>query len=336
MSHSSAPPLFGVTDSTGQNLSPLAYPNPQTPFSTLLNCLRSPEDPSPHTFLPGAIGSGLTGSVYAQQNGSSLPLSRTTPPNLDPAQFIWAVSSQLPQVEESSPYEEKPSSISTGPSPLGEAGTLRKGKAKETTADGGKLVKITWWRPHGATAIAPGLKKITLKVRVTDSAAAFKTSSPRAALSELDAAPQQIIDPSGMPSPPIMRHLLEVFFVHFGSQFPCLNKLELDNQVDAGTGSAFLFNAIAAIAARCVLSRAQITQERVPDVNSGSLRTRPLLSRIFSPTHMVIYSTIGRRCCLDRCWVCHLVRRSLPLSCSATSASPMVRLHFAVPRTGAG
>lgn len=53
-----------------------------------------------------------------------------------------------------------------------------------------------------------------------------------------------------MPTPPIMRHLLEVFFVHFGSQFPFLNQAELDEQVEAGTGSAFLFNAIAAIAAR--------------------------------------------------------------------------------------
>lgn len=97
-----------------------------------------------------------------------------------------------------------------------------------------------------------GLKKITLKVRVTDSAAAFKTSSPHAAFSELDQIAQQVIDPNGMPSPPIMRHLLDVFFVHFGSQFPFLNKVEIDEAVETGTGSAFLLNAIAAVAARSI------------------------------------------------------------------------------------
>lgn len=72
---------------------------------------------------------------------------------MDPAQFIWAVSSQLPQVEESSPYEEKGSTNSTGPSPnMGDMGTTRKGKGKDTAADGSKLVKITWWRPHGAVS----------------------------------------------------------------------------------------------------------------------------------------------------------------------------------------
>jgi hypothetical protein len=49
-----------------------------------------------------------------------------------------------------------------------------------------------------------------------------------------------------------MRHLLDIFFIHFGCQFPFLDKSELENQVDSGTGSAFLFNAIAGISARFV------------------------------------------------------------------------------------
>jgi len=52
-----------------------------------------------------------------------------------------------------------------------------------------------------------------------------------------------------------MRHLLDVFFIHFGCQFPFLDQAELEAQVDAGTGSAFLFNAIAGIAARSALFR---------------------------------------------------------------------------------
>jgi hypothetical protein len=49
-----------------------------------------------------------------------------------------------------------------------------------------------------------------------------------------------------------MHHLLDVFFIHFGCQFPFLDHTELEAQVDAGTGSAFLFNTIAGIAARSV------------------------------------------------------------------------------------
>lgn len=135
---------------------PQTYPNAQTPFSTLLSALRSPEDPNRGSFLPGAIGNAVSGTVYSHPNGATMgnmAMSQLTPTNLDPAQFIWAVSSQLPTVEESSPYEERGSSISTGPSPnVGENGMIRKGKGRDIGADGGKLVKITWWRPHGAVS----------------------------------------------------------------------------------------------------------------------------------------------------------------------------------------
>lgn len=63
----------------------------------------------------------------------------------------------------------------------------------------------------------------------------------------------QIIGPTGLPNPTIMRHLLDTFFIHFGCQFPFLDQVELESQVDAGTGSAFLLNAIAGISARSVL-----------------------------------------------------------------------------------
>jgi hypothetical protein len=53
-----------------------------------------------------------------------------------------------------------------------------------------------------------------------------------------------------MPTTPIMRHLLDVFLVHFGSQFPFLDRQSLEAKIDARTGSVFLMNCIAAIAAR--------------------------------------------------------------------------------------
>jgi hypothetical protein len=95
-----------------------------------------------------------------------------------------------------------------------------------------------------------GLKKITLKVRVAESPSLWKSPTSQSASDRNN--PQQVIGPTGLPNPTIMRHLLDVFFIHFGCQFPFLDQTELESQVDAGTGSAFLFNAIAGIAARSV------------------------------------------------------------------------------------
>jgi hypothetical protein len=50
---------------------------------------------------------------------------------VDPAQFVWAVSSRLPTVEDASPADG-----STGPSPRREPE---------------RLVKVSWWRPHGVS-----------------------------------------------------------------------------------------------------------------------------------------------------------------------------------------
>ena len=82
------------------------------------------------------------------------------PSSVDPAQFIWAVSSRLPTVEESSPNDEQRSSVS-GPSPkIGDPngnGAKRSNRPfRKTTSPQEKIVKVTWWRPHGQTAIAPG------------------------------------------------------------------------------------------------------------------------------------------------------------------------------------
>jgi hypothetical protein len=68
--------------------------------------------------------------------------------SMDPAQFIWAVSSRLPTVEESSPFDF--ASAGSGPSPKVPSG------GKKLKGEEGKIVKVTWWRPHGQTAIAPG------------------------------------------------------------------------------------------------------------------------------------------------------------------------------------
>lgn len=133
-------------------------------FQVLFNTLHPPED---HSFIPGAMGGKIPGFVYGQsQPGPSSSSVQntlggiTSAPNFGPAQFIWAVSNQLPQIEDSSPYDERTGTFSggSGPSPhLGELTSRHgngKGKEKEIDGEGSKLVKITWWRPHGAVRVS--------------------------------------------------------------------------------------------------------------------------------------------------------------------------------------
>jgi len=136
-------------------------------FQVLFNTLHPPED---HSFIPGAMGGKIPGFVYGQsQPGPSSSSVQDTSidalggiipaPNFDPAQFIWAVSNQLPQIEDSSPYDERTGTFSGGSGPSPHLGDLTsrhgngKGKEKEIDGEGSKLVKITWWRPHGAVRL---------------------------------------------------------------------------------------------------------------------------------------------------------------------------------------
>jgi hypothetical protein len=177
-------------------------------FQVLFNTLHPPED---HTFVPGAIGGKIPGFVYGQAGSSNADLVEPIPYDFDPAQFISALSSQLPQVEDESPFDERIGTVSgvSGPTPgIGEQVT-RKGKGKANgEGEGSKIVKVTWWRPHGAVSVCgsaegamltnrrllrqvssippdtcgvtnePGLKKITLKVRVAESPSLWRPPTP--------------------------------------------------------------------------------------------------------------------------------------------------------------
>lgn len=161
-------------------------------------------------------------------------------PAVDPAQFVWAVSSRLPTVEEASPNDER--SVASDPSPATVADPSRR-RSKD------KTVKVSWWRPHGQTAIAPGLKKITLKVRVHTPQDTWK-GSPAVTVCGVGDTPQELIATDGLPSTGLMLHLLDVFITHFGCQFPFIDRRDLETKIEARTGSVFLLLSIAAIAAR--------------------------------------------------------------------------------------
>ena len=209
------------------------------PFPGLLG------DPDPQSFPLG-------NSMVAPGHAIFAPPPDSLAAAIDPAHFIWAVSSQLPSVEDATPVDDASSSgqVTVGPDPsLPPMGPSRpkKSPGKDPAA---KIVKITWWRPHGQTAIAPGLKKITLKVRVDTPRDSWRIGTPHVAYTSPAELPEEIIGPEGLPSSTIMRHLLDVFMSHFGSQFPFLDRHRLEDELDTKTGSVFLFNCIAAIAAR--------------------------------------------------------------------------------------
>jgi hypothetical protein len=132
-------------------------------FQVLFNTLHPPED---HTFVPGAMGGRIPGFVYGQAGSSDL--GESTPYNFDPAQFISALSSQLPQVEDESPFDERIGTVSgvSGPTPgIGEPATSKgKGKANGE-GEGSKIVKVTWWRPHGAVSVSDSAEEAMLTNR---------------------------------------------------------------------------------------------------------------------------------------------------------------------------
>lgn len=154
---------------------------------------------------------------------------------VNPTDFIWAVSSRLPVVEEASPDR----STTSDPSPVA------MDPSRPRSQNQGRTVKVSWYRPHGKTAIAPGLKKVTLKVRVNTPSG--EATTPSAAL---DGSASELFAPDGFPATPVMLHLLDVFRVHFGAQFPLVAELGLEAGVENRTASLFLLLAIGAIAAR--------------------------------------------------------------------------------------
>lgn len=90
-----------------------------------------------------------------QHNASSGSLQATQSPlAMDPSDLIWALSSQLPTIEEGAWSEgipsDKPALLEPPPS------TSPSNPRQDDHRDEGRTYKVTWWRPHGKTAIAPG------------------------------------------------------------------------------------------------------------------------------------------------------------------------------------
>lgn len=142
----------------------------------------------------------------------------------DATQYILALSSQLPTVT-----EESPVALTTRP------------EARQ------RSVRLTWWRPHGPTAIVPGLKRVTIKVRL-DAPPERASASFGTLLGSPLYPTDELFDERGLPAPTLRAHLLDIFAQHFECQFPALSP---DVLAEAGErGNAFLLNCVAAMAAR--------------------------------------------------------------------------------------
>ncbi|KAK4687889.1 hypothetical protein P7C73_g2220, partial [Tremellales sp. Uapishka_1] len=200
-------------------------------------------------------------------------------PDFDPASLFFALSSQIPMVEEGSQHGMSPSqqySVTSEFDPFTTA--LPRSRPDQ---QGEKTVKLIWWRPHGHTAIAPGLKRITLKVRVEKPSTRDATiPAPRS----IEDIPSEVVDPDGMPKVAIMKHLLHLFMLHFGCQFPSLDRGQLEMDMELKRGSIFLLNSIAATASRQASAYLTDTDIRRP---MGTSRTMTSMSGTVTPSSLV-------------------------------------------------
>ncbi|KAK8853507.1 hypothetical protein IAR55_004214 [Kwoniella newhampshirensis] len=171
--------------------------------------------------------------------------------SFDPAHFVLAMSSRLPTVEEGdgslpdTTTPDLPTIASAVTVDDQRKPTITKGKSSDE-----KIVKVTWWRPHGQTAITPGLKRIILKVRVNGPHTGSQVETPASNASGTGDAGEELFGPDKMPSVSIMKHLYNLFIHHFGSQFPYFARRPLEMAAETRTASVFLLHCIAAIAAR--------------------------------------------------------------------------------------
>ena len=112
--------------------------------------LLDPRLTAPYGFPPGPSSSN-----FSHTGMQTMPFLPVSGPGMgdasDPNHFMWALSSQLPMIEETSPPNGPASTISQTSS----GRPISRVKDKEEQGDG-KVVKISWFRPHGQTAYAPG------------------------------------------------------------------------------------------------------------------------------------------------------------------------------------
>ena len=110
---------------------------------------------------PSQVDSGLQTLPYDQMLLSESQLALADLGNdtiagwtndMDPTDLIMAMSSRLPTVEQSGSEFSPASDSVLNANRIGDATAQSRSSRKEAR----QFAKVTWWRPHGLTAIAPG------------------------------------------------------------------------------------------------------------------------------------------------------------------------------------
>jgi len=118
---------------------------------------------------------------------------------------------------------------------------------------------VQYARHLGATAIAPGHKKISLKVKrsragLTEDNFASSSSQPkdgRIQFDQITDGPLSVFDTTtGLPCEKLLPHLLDSFFENYNDNFCFLNRAYLEQLIECGGASEFLICTVSALSAR--------------------------------------------------------------------------------------
>lgn len=129
----------------------------------------------------------------------------------------------------------------------------------ESPKEGPADATLHYYRHLGPTAIAPGHKKIKVKVRQHAPAAVREAPSSRemssAGCSLIETSPHSSCVPlfdstSGLPSSKLLPHLLETFFEYYGDHFGFISLPYLNRLIESGKVSIFLICSMSALSAR--------------------------------------------------------------------------------------
>jgi hypothetical protein len=163
-----------------------------------------------------------------------------------------------------------------------------------------------------------GLKQYTLKVRVETPQETWRRD-PHNLPQQSGEPMEEVIGPDGIPPVHIMLELVSVFMIHFGSQFPCIDRRDLEAKIRYRTGSSFLLNSIAGIAARSVYPYNFHAKVLISD----SRRTPRSRYLHYSHGNMETHSYQGQNRCLGQCCPFHHARPSSRSSYSLIVVSQM-------------
>ena len=107
---------------------------------------------------------------------------------------------------------------------------------------------LQYYRYLGSTAIAPGYKKVSLKIANDDTSGNDLSNDFTASPQHFEASLFE--SSSNLPRSKLLPPLLDAFFEYYGSNFCFLNRQQLESLIQTNEISSFLLCSIAALSAR--------------------------------------------------------------------------------------